>query len=75
MIAKIHYVKDGDLPNPDYPIGKYKFGYVVWAQGWMMHACYSDGKWWSNGEEIYPVAWFEPKPPKRVVKYFKEDRK
>lgn len=69
FMPKIHYVEDGDLPNEIlYTTGKYCLGYVVWAHGWVDVAFFHDGNFWNNGEKIYPVAWCELKPPKRVIK-------
>lgn len=66
---KIHYVEDGDLPNGVlYPTGKYCLGYVVWAHGWIDMAFFHDGDFWRHGEKIYPEAWCELTPPKRIIK-------
>lgn len=68
-MIKIHYVEDGDLPNGVlYPTGEYCLGYVVWAHGWVSTAFFHDGDFWNNGEKIYPIAWCELKPPKRIIK-------
>ena len=65
---KVHYVEDGDLPDEELLNGKYHLGYIVWDHGWVDVAFYHDGKFWNNGEVIYPIAWTELKPPKRVIK-------